>query len=362
VAWPISDDLRRALAAGHEMTTEVFVVRGGTATQVEVRDSTVQATFGTRGGRSADLTIDTGYLNDGWFDPLQDQVLIRAGVRGVGDIPLFLGRVDAVPDEDTGEASVTLMSRGDEILRAPFETPFPANASNPCSLEMRRIIQSVDSGWAVTSGPLVDAPVPSGTVWEEDPGQALDDLAGAINAIWMPDRAGGFTIFTNPYSLVVTPAPVLTLTDGVDGVLVRVRHVRSRESLRNSVTVVVERTDGFAPIRVTARDTVATSPTRWGGPFGRQAEVLKLQTPLSRADAIIVAQRRLTQSLALARTWTLTMPPGLGQILDPGDVVAVRYRDEVTAQVIESIRYATHAQSTVVADTREFRTFTATPE
>ncbi|MCW6003858.1 hypothetical protein K1W54_04575 [Micromonospora sp. CPCC 205371] len=344
------------------MTTEVFVVRGATATQVEVRDLNIQATFSTRGGRSADFTADTAYLDDGLFDPLQDHVLIRTGVRGVGDVPLFLGRVGSVADENTGEVAITLMSRGDELLRVPFETPFPANASNPCSSEMARIIKSIDPAWAVSMAVAADAPVPSGTVWEDDPGQALDDLAAAINAIWLPDRTGGFSIFTNPYSLTTTPTAVLTVTDGEDGVLVNVRHVRSREPVSNSITVVVERTDGFAPIRVTARDTVATSPTRWGGPFGRAAQVLKIQTPLSRADATVVAQRRLMQSLALTRTWSLTMPPGLGQILDPGDVVYVWYRDEVTAQVVESIRYAGHAESTVVADTREFRTFTPTPE
>jgi hypothetical protein len=360
MAWAITDDLRRALAAGHEMTTEVFVVRGDEATQVEVRDCTVQATFGTRGGRSADLDVDTGYLDDGLFDPLQDHVLIWAGVRGVGTVPLFFGRVDETPDEDTGEESVVLLSRAEELLRNPFEAPFPANAANPTSLEMRRIIQTVEPSWAVALNVTADAPVPSGTVWEDDPGQALDDLAAAINAVWTPDRIGGFTIFTNPYSLTSTPASVLTLTDGEDGVLVGVRHVRSRSAVRNSVTVVVERTDGFAPIRVTARDTVSTSATRWGGPFGKQAEVLKIQTPLSRADAIGVAQRRLAQSLALTRNWTITLPPGLGQILDPGDVITVWYRDEVTSQVVESIRYATHAQSTVVAETREFRTVTPT--
>lgn len=358
MAWAIEDALRRALAAGHEMTTEVFVVRGDEATPVTVRDSTVSATFGTRGGRTAELSVDTGYLDDGLFDPLQDHVLIRAGVRGVGTVPLFYGRVDETPDEDSGEEQVTLMSRADELLRAPFETPFPANAANPTSLEMRRIIQSVEPSWAVDLRITADAPVPSGTVWEDDPGQALDDLAAAINAVWMPDRVGGFSVFTNPYSLAAPPTPVLTLTDGDDGVLVKVRHTRSRAAVRNSVTVVVERTDGFAPIRVTARDTVATSMTRWGGPFGRQAEVLKIQTPLSRADATTVAQRRLAQSLALTRTWSITLPPGLGQILDPGDVIAVWYRDEVTTQVVESINYATHAQSTVVADTREFRTVT----
>lgn len=358
MAWAIDDNLRRALAGGHEMSTEVFVVRGETATQVEVVDASVSATFGTRGGRSAELQVDTGYLDDGLFDPLQDHVLIRTGVDGVGTVPLFFGRVDETPDEDTGEETVTLMSRADELLRAPFEVPFPANASNPTSLEMKRIIQSVEPSWAVALDVAADAPVPSGTVWEDDPGQALDDLAAAINAVWMPDRVGGFEVFTNPYSLTVTPTPVLTLTDGDDGVLVKVRHVRSRQSVRNSITVVVERTDGFAPIRVTARDTVATSPTRWGGPFGKQAEVLKIQTPLSRADATIVAQRRLAQLLALTRTWSITLPPGLGQILDPGDVVAVWYRDEVTAQVVEQVRYATQGQSTVVVDTREFRTFT----
>jgi hypothetical protein len=359
--WPASTALQAALAAEHEMTVDVFVVRDNTATRIEVADLTCQATLGTQGGRSASVTVDQQVIDDGWLDPLQDEVLIRTGVRGVGDIPLFYGRVDRVDDAETGAVEATLISRAEELTRAAFETPFPATTGTATTEQMRRIIHSVNSSWVVAANVDADPPVPT-AVWEEDPGQALDDLAVGINALWAPDREGGFSIVTNPYTLPTEPAAVAALRDGDGGVLVQVRHLRSREQVHNSVTVVVERTDGLAPIRVTARDTDTTSPTMWGGTFGKQNEVIKTQTPLNRADATLVAQRRLSQSLALARSWSITMPPGLGQILDPGDLVAVWYRGEVTAQVIESIRYAKDAQSTVVADTRQFRTIAALPE
>jgi hypothetical protein len=365
--------LREALAASHEMTVEVVILRDGDAIPVNtsalngepdgagVTDLSCQATLGTRGGRSASLTVDRTLLDEGLFDPLVDDVVIRTGVRGVGDIPLFTGRVDSVDDDETGNVDVTLMSRADELKRARFETPYPSNRGLSTTEQMRAIIQSVNPDWAVQASVVEDPPVPT-AVWEEDPGQALDDLATGINALWAPDRTGDFAIFTNPYVLTAEPLPVAVLRDGADGVLVQVRHVRSREQINNSVTVVVERTDGLAPIRVTVRDTASTSRTRWGGPFGKQNEVIKTQTTLNRPNATVLANRRLAQSLALARSWSITLPPGTGQLLDPGDLVAVWYRGEVTGQVIESIRYAGHARAAVVADTRQFRTLTPAPD
>lgn len=361
MVWPASDALQEALAADHEMTTEVFVIRGDTATQIDVVAATCQATLGTQGGRSASITVDREVVDDGWLDPMQDHVLIRTGVRGVGSIPLFVGRVTAPVDDESGSVEVPLWSRADELVQAAFEVPFPSSRGVATTEQMRRIIQSVDPAWAVSAAVANDPPVPT-AVWEDDPGTALDDLATGINAVWLPDRDGGFAVITNPFTLDVEPAPVAILRDGENNVLVQVRHVRSREMIKNSVTVVVERTDGLAPIRVTVRDSDAASPTYWGGLFGKQNEVIKTQTPLTRTDATFVARRRLAQSLALARSWTLTMPPGIGQILDPGDLVAVQYRGEVTAQVIESIRYATSSQSTVTAETRQFRTLTPVPE
>lgn len=364
MVYPASDLLRQALEASHEMTVDVFVLRDGTSTPIDdgISDMSCTATLGTQGGRSATLTVDRALIDDtGLFDPYQDEVMIRTGVRGVGDIPLFVGRVDGLDDDETGKVAVDLISRADELKRAGFEAPFPSSRGLTQTQQMRQIIQSINAAWTVTSNVVDDPPVPV-AVWEEDPGQALDDLAGGINALWAPDRGGGFTIVTNPYTLATEPAPVAVLRDGEDGVLVQVRAVRSREAIHNSVTVVVERTDGLSPIRVTVRDTDPTSPTLWGGAFGKQNEIIKTQTTLNRTDATTLANRRLSQSLALARSWSITMPPGVGQLLDPGDLVAVWYRDEVTAQVVESIRYAKNAQSTVVADTRQFRTITPLPE
>lgn len=361
MVFPASAPLLEALNSAHDMTTTVFVMRGDTVTQIEVVDVTCQATFGTQGGRSATLTVDRGILDDGWLDPLQDEVVIRTGVEGVGEIPLFVGRVVSPVDDEAGQVEVALWSRADELVRAGFEVPYPSTRGLPTTEQMRRIVQSVNPAWTVQADVAFD-PLVLTDVWEEDPGEALDALAKSANAIWLPNRVGGFDVSTNPYTLTEEPPSVLTVRDGVDGVLVQVRHVKSRESIFNSVTVIVERTDGLAPIRVTVRDDDPTSPTYWGGPFGKQNLKVKTQTVSTRAAATLIAHRILTQSLAIARSWSITMPPGVGQVLDPGDVIGVWYRDEVTAQVVESIRYAGHSRSTVVTETRQFRTMTPVPE
>ncbi|HEU5111591.1 MAG TPA: hypothetical protein VFT95_23880, partial [Micromonosporaceae bacterium] len=266
MAYEASPLLRDALSASHEMTLTVLILRGGQVIPVEegIVDMSCQATLGTQGGRSASLTIERSLVDrDGLFDLYQDEVIIRTGVRGVGDIPLFVGRVDGLDDDETGKVVVNLFSRADELKRAKFEAPYPSTKGLLVTQQMRAIIQSINGDWQLISTVVNDGTVPT-AVWEEDPGQALDDLAVGINALWSPDRTGDFTVITNPYTLETEPEPVAVLRDGEDGVLVQVRHLRTREQINNSVTVIVERTDGLAPIRVTARDTDPASPTLWG--------------------------------------------------------------------------------------------------
>ena len=361
MAFLVSATQKAALLGNHEMSTRVSAFRGAQSLgDIPVIDLNVRATMSTRGGREAALTVDYGLVADGLLNPLSDQVIIYTGIKNVVEVPIFTGRVDTRNSDESGRVEVPLMSRGTEIIRAEFEAPWPVSVPLNSTSETTRIILDVDPTWGVDTSRATPREIPANLVFEWDRGQALDQIAQGASQIWQPDRTGGFTLYDNPYSIgpALASQSVVTLVDGENGATVRVSDAISREGIYNSITVVVERVNNVEPIRVTVRDTDPASPTRWGGPFGKQNRVVKNQNPTNIADATLLALRILRQSLALQRSWRIEVPHL--PILDPGDVFILWYRDEVTAQVVESLSYSTRGEDLTVISSKELALAEAT--
>lgn len=355
MAFPVTDAQKAAFLGSHEMDLKVLVLRGSeNLGEIKVVDANVSATYGTQGGRDASLVVDRLIIDAGLLNPLSDQVVIRTGIPGVVEVPLFTGRVDETSALSTGEVRVQLLSRGGEAIRAAFEVPWAAGpAGTLASAEIVRILQNIDFSWGVDTSDAGPAVIPGGLVWEQDPGQALDQLAQGSSQIWQPDRTGGFRVYVNPWTIgsPLGSSPVVTLVDGQDGCLVSVERNESRIGVYNSVTVVTERVNNTAPIRVTARDMTVGSPTQWGGLFGKQNLVIKNQTPDVSVDSAALAQRILLQSLSLQRSFRISVPDM--PLLDPGDVFTLWYENIVYSLVAESIDYSCRADRTTLIQGRE---------
>lgn len=354
MAYTITAAQKAMLLGSHEMSTRVSVFRDQTSLgDIPVIGVNVNATYGTQGGRDGYITVDANVISSGLLNPVSDQVIIYTGVKGQFEVPIFTGRVDTREADSDGYVDVVLLSRGAEAIRAAFEVPWAATVGHQSAEEITLILQDVNTNWAVDTSRALNQALPSGLVWEEDRGQALDQLAQGSSNIWQPDRTGGFVVFANPYALGPDLGinSVITLTDGVGGTTVNVRNTETRDGIWNSVTVVVERLDNSAPIRVTARDGTVGSPTFWGGTFGKQNIVVKNQTPLTNGLAQLLAARILRQSLALQRAFDITvthMP-----ILDPGDVFTLHYQGINWTLVVETIRYAGAGRDTCSISARE---------
>lgn len=355
MAFPVTEAQKLSFLASHEMTLTVTVIRGTQSLgDISVFEANVDATYGTQGGRDASIVVGKDVIDDGLLDPLSDEVIIKVGIPEVIEVPIFTGRVDEVSQSSNGEARVQLLSAAGQAIRAAFEVPWNAGPGGTlASEEIRRILQSINPSWGVDTFNANDNMIPAGLVWEQDPGQALDQLAQGASLIWQPDRVGSFVVYTNPWTIgsSLSLNPVVTLVDGEDGVLVSVEKNISRVGVFNSVTIVTERLNNTPPIRVTARDSNPGSPTFWGGLFGKQNLVIKNQTPLTEAESAELASRILRQSLALQRSFVVTVPDM--PLLDPGDVFTLWYDNVVYGLVAEGIRYSTSAQQPTVISGRE---------
>lgn len=300
----------------------------------------VTAKLVNRVTRNLSFTVTEDWYPTTATDPLapESAVLHVTGGLRYGDgteelFPLFTGRVWDVQRDQDGIVTVACDDLAADILGYPFEQLWSVHNPTSCLAEIRAIILDALPQAKFTVGDAVDAPVPASLTFDEDRGKALDDLAAALGARWYTLGDGSFTVARMPYTL---GSPVADITD-VGGLLSTASVHRTRDGVANSVTVISERTDGTAPVRSTSRDTQTSSPTRFGGPFGKAAQVIKVQTPLTQGQAKTLSDASLQAAVALTEQWDIGCVPDYS--LEPADAVRMRSRGLSTVQVIDSINY-----------------------
>ena len=137
------------------------------------------------------------------------------------------------------------------------------------------------------------------------------------------------------------------------GVLVAADESLDRTGVYNGVLVTGQDVATSAPFAALVTDSNPSSPSRWGGPFGKVARVEQSTAVQTLAQAQTAAQRLLDERLAITRSLTLQAAPN--PALEPGDVVRVTFPDgRVEQHVVETIRVsleASGAQSLVVRST-----------
>ncbi len=201
------------------------------------------------------------------------------------------------------------------IEEAKFVAPF--QPSGTLASTVRSLVEP-----ALTvefDGALVDRSVPVGMQWDEDRMGALSEVLDAWPAVPRVTEDG----FLRVEPLDDSGDPVLAITDGTGGTVVRWQSASSRDG---AFTVVVARGESSTGDQVqgVAYDRSGTSPLRADGPFSPLAVPYFFSSPLltsvtqCRAAALTtLARLRRTAS----RMLTVTMVPHPGLV--PGDIVSV---------------------------------------
>lgn len=339
-----SGTYREALPRPHQRATTVEVFHQGVREAVFrdglIVDGSVTARLTSQVTRSLNMTIDPSYYPGSpgdLFAPESAVVKVSTGIRymdGSREVfPVFTGRPYDVQLEADGGVTLTGDDLAADVIGFPFEQPVASRAGAPIIDEVQRLILQ-----AVPDALFGDSDTTSGTtptlVWDDSRGKALDDLAAAVQGRWYTLGDGRFVVRRYPYSGGV---PVLSLVDQSGGVNITARISRTRRGVANSVTIVSERMDGTAPIRFTARDLDPASPIQFDGPYGRVAQIIKVQTPINTATAQTLAVAQLASNRALAEQWQISCVSDAS--LEPGDTIGVEYRKHASVQVIDSITY-----------------------
>ncbi|MFJ9029822.1 DUF5047 domain-containing protein [Streptomyces sp. NPDC102274] len=332
---PTSDLYRQTLARPHQVVFHVTSTDiAGVPLTVDslgaplLRDipfskGSVTASMTNRVTRTATLT-----LSDDWyprtptapFAPEAAVIRISGGMKygdGTEEVfPLFTGRVYDVTRTQDGTVTVSCDDLAADVIGYQLEQIWTVRNRTSVLAEIQALIRDALPSAAFAVGDAVDAPVPE-LNWDKDRGSALDNLAQALGARWYALGDGSFTVNRLPYTIPAVPP--LVMQDGPDGTISGARISRSRDGVANSVTVISERTDGTNPVRSTSRNTASGSPTRFGDRFGRVAQVIQVQTPLTQAEAKTLSLAQLGASIGLTEQWDVTCVPDYA--LEPGDAI-----------------------------------------
>lgn len=344
----VSSQYRAALAAAPRRENRVQVFHGSTL----VADSdtnavylplggTVEAQLTSRVTRTARIEMDPSLYPAAPTDVLSPYTAVIKVFSGIGYpngsreiFPLFTGRIYDFDRTPSGGLVVLAEDLAADVIGFPFEQPQPSSVGVSILQQMRQLISDAVPGAVFDANDVTDGTTPQ-LVWDTDRGQALDDLAKAVQGRWYTLGNGQFVVRKFPYQ---GGTPVVTLTDGSGGAVMTATRRVTRDGTINSMTVVSERMDGSDPVRATVRDTNPLSPTFFGGNFGKRSQIIKVQTPLSFGGAQALAQTLLASGMALTEQWAVEMPSDGS--LEPGDTITVSYRGITSNQVIDTARWS----------------------
>jgi hypothetical protein len=340
---PSSSTYRAVLPAPHKRRFRIDVTDiDGVVRASDIRPfgGEVNAFVSQRVTRNASFQLGKEWYPATSDDPLSPEFAvahIQAGVEyGDGSFemfPIFTGRISTAALQPDGSVNFECYDLAADVIGYKFEQP-RTTTSGMTLEQMRSLISEALPQATFGTDDVLDSPTPSLT-WDEDRGQALDDLAQSLGGRWYALGDGSFVVRSFAY----TPGPIAAVyTDGPRGVVSSAIVARTRDGAFNSVVVVSERTDGTDPVRVPARVGNSDNPLFFGGKYGRVSQVIKVQTPLSVTQAQTLAQTQLSASSALRAQWgDVQMVPDMA--LEPGDTIQLGYRGQTGVQIVDAITY-----------------------
>jgi len=284
-----------------------------------------------------------------------------AEIRSTGDVTVAEAWPDARDLNFAPYGSEVFLARGVEtgaagVLWAPMgyyrisKTTQSDAASGPIALDLDdRMATIIDSRFmsprqwltGTTVGAIIDEVVlevyPDAViVWDDDSDlsqlgrsliaeesrlEVIKTLAEGLGKIFYWDEIGQLVFRDIPSETDV----IWTVNAGPGGVMVQADRSLSREGVYNAVVVTGEGADELVPVRAAATNAQESSPTFFGGPFGRVPRFYSSSFITTQSQAENAAVNLLRQSLGAPYDVGLSAVPN--PAVRPYDVIRVVYTD-----------------------------------
>lgn len=312
-----------------------------TGTEIRVISGDVQSSASSQIRSTLQMTTPEPWPRDAGdlLAPYGNEIFVERGIDfgngatewvGLGYFRIYNPEQDRTPN---GPVDINAEDRMSGIIDARFLTPrqFPSSASRGDVVEtlITEVYPAAVIDW--DDAVLRDGALGRTIVAERDRYQTLNDLVTSLGKLGYFDHNGVFTVRS---AATVTGTPDWTVDAGTNGVMVKMSRAITREGIYNVVVASGEATDTDPPSWAAVADLSATSPTRYGGPFGPVPRFYTSPFITTTAQARSAASVLLRKSLGLPYQVSLEAVPN--PALEPDDVISVRYPSGVGSLATEA--------------------------
>jgi hypothetical protein len=309
--YPVTPTFLRTLATSHVMVARVDAYYAGQLVRANLPfdSGSVTVDRASKSRRKLSLTVpDPALLPWGETDvlsPYGQQLVVSRGIRYTnGDeewVPLGTFRIDD-PSGDVhfGPVTVSGTTMESAIIDDKFQVPTTTRGLGGCVDAMTTLIRQTLPDAVVTNLTTGNRnPVVAVAMWDagSDRWDAITQIARAMSAEIYVDAQNRFVITDLPD--VVNGPVAWDIAEGEGGNLISSARSISRTAVYNAVVASGENTaSGAAPVSAYARDTGPTSPTRYGGPFGKVTKFISSALWITAGDCQNAANFDLYDAIA----------------------------------------------------------------
>ncbi|MGX1129885.1 hypothetical protein RKD49_002075 [Streptomyces glaucescens] len=330
--YPVSDRFLAQLAESHTPASQVqLFLTDGRVIDLEHTGGSVTVDRGQAIRRTCTVTIpDPALIPRTPADQLATYGARLRISRGIdyGDgtqelVPLGVFRLDSV-DGDVSDGPVTLAGKDLSVIVQDDKLTTPYTATGTVVGAVTALIQrSIPDAGVISL--ITDQPIGKRVFdVEADPWAGCQEIAAAAGAEVYCNADGSFVIATLPDLLTATPVWAVEATEG--GVYISGNRAMASDNVHNGVLARGENTsENTAPVSYLATDDDPTSPTYWGGPFGRRPMFYSSSTLTTVNACAQAANLKLAAAKAPNASGDISSLPN--PALEPGDVLRVMHED-----------------------------------
>lgn len=357
--WPhsaaVADALTRSCSV--QVRVSASTPTQGTLTELPIVGGTVNVTSTQVVRRTLELTVDPSLWPATVYDPfspVSSEVFVEYGVGVAGGfewLPVFTGPVQKAKTRFTSQG-VVISAAGreqkviDDRLDAPQQTVLNAKYVD----EITRLIQETIPGATVTDLTGSLAVASQIMVDRERWRDGIEKLADGIAAEVYADPQGNFVIRPQP---VLSGNSVLIVSVGENGILVDGEEELTRERTYNRVVVDGVRSDGTPPVRSVVSDTDTSSPTYYGGPFGKKPRFYQSPLLTTTGQCTATGEAFLARAKGMQSTISLEVVPH--PALEAGDLIeAVLHDGRRQLHIVDSFNLPLGPDGTQRISSRSF--------
>jgi len=289
------------------------------------------------------------------FAPYGSEVFLSRGVEtgasGVLWAPLGYYRISKTTQSDTakGPIALDLDDRMATLIDSRFMEPRQWLTGTTVGEIINEVVLEVyPDAVIVWDDDSDESQLGRALVAEESRLEVIKTLAEGLGKIYYWDEIGQLVFRTIPSESNV----IWTVNAGPGGVMVNADRSISRDGVYNAVVVTGEGADQLNPVRAVAVNAQESSPTFFGGPFGRVPRFYSSSFITTEPQAENAAVNLLRQSLGAPYDVGLSAVPN--PAVRPYDVLRVVYNDGTReVHIVDRVNIPLDVDSAISIATRQ---------